>query len=315
MNHQEAELKQQRIQINQAEMIERISRAVPEDGLLEAFPGVVLGRFSKPTERVYSVFKPSFCIIAQGSKQVLLGEEAFRYDPGHYLISTVVLPVVSNVIEATEKRPYLGFQLNLAATVVASVMMESGIETKKSDAGIKAMNVSPTDADLLDAALKLIRLLDTPDEIKFLAPLITREIIYRLLRGEQGARLSHLLVSEGDTRRISRAVEQLRENLDQPLKIENMARDLGMSVSGFHYHFKSVTAMSPVQFQKQIRLQEARRMMLGENLDVASASSRVGYEDPSYFSREYKKLFGAPPQRDIARLRSNLEPGASPARV
>src|SRR6476619_832331 len=138
---------------------------------------------------------------------------------------------------ATLERPYLGFQLNLAATVVASVMMESGIETKKSDAGIKAMNVSPTDADLLDAALKLIRLLDTPDEIKFLAPLITREIIYRLLKGEQGARLSHLLVSEGDTRRISRAVEQLRENLDQPLKIENMARDLGMSVSGFHYHF------------------------------------------------------------------------------
>jgi len=127
------------------------------------------------------------------------------------------------------------------------------------------------------------------------------------LKGEQGARLSHLLVSEGDTRRISRAVEQLRENLDQPLKIETMARDLGMSVSGFHYHFKSVTAMSPVQFQKQIRLQEARRIMLGENLDVASASSRVGYEDPSYFSREYKKLFGAPPQRDIASLRSRLE--------
>jgi len=173
------------------------------------------------------------------------------------------------------------------------------------------MNVSPTDADLLDAALKLIRLLDTPDEIKFLAPLITREIIYRLLKGEQGARLSHLLVSEGDTRRISRAVEQLRENLDQPLKIETMARDLGMSVSGFHYHFKSVTAMSPVQFQKQMRLQEARRMMLGEHLDVASASFRVGYEDPSYFSRQYKKLFGAPPQRDIARLRSNLEPGGS----
>jgi AraC-like DNA-binding protein len=256
---------------------------------------------------VYTVFKPSFCIIAQGSKQMLLGEEVFRYDPGHYLISTVVLPVVANVIEASEERPYLGFQLHLDPAVVAAIMMESGIKTKKSDASVKAMNVSPIDADLLDAALKLIRLLDTPDEIKFLAPLIIREIIYRLLRGDQGARLSHLLVSEGDTRRISKAVEQLRENLNQPLKIKNMARDLGMSVSGFHYHFKSVTAMSPVQFQKQIRLQEARRMMLGEDLDVASASSRVGYEDPSYFSREYKKLFGAPPQRDIARLRSRLE--------
>src|SRR6266436_2525372 len=131
MNQREAELKHQRIKINKAEMVERISRAVSNDGLLEAFPGVVLGRFSKPTERVYSVFKPSFCIIAQGSKQMLLGEETFRYDPGHYLISTVVLPIVSNVVEATEEHPYLGFQLNLNATVVASVMMESGIETKK----------------------------------------------------------------------------------------------------------------------------------------------------------------------------------------
>ena len=285
----------------------RISRAVPKDGLLEALPGVILGRFSKPTERVYSVFNPSFCIIAQGSKQVLLGEEAFRYDPGHYLISTVALPVAIHVIEASDEKPYLGFQLILDPTIVASVMMESSIETKKSDASVKAMNVSPIEAELLDAALKLVRLLDTPDEIEFLAPLIIREIVYRLLRSEQGARLNHLLTLEGDMRRITRAVNHLREHIDEPLEIESMARKLGMSISSFYEHFKSVTAMSPVQFQKQIRLQEARRLMLGENLDVASASFRVGYEDPSYFSREYKKLFGTPPQRDIARLRSNLE--------
>jgi AraC-like DNA-binding protein len=307
MSHRESEIKKQRMQISREELAERMTRAITEDGLLEVFPGVFLGRFSRPTGQVYSVFKPSFCVIAQGSKQVHLGEEVFRYDPGHYLISTVVLPIVSQVVEASEEGPYLGFQLNLDATVVASVMMESGIEIKKRDASVKAMDVSPIDADLLDAVVKLARLLDTPDEIKFLAPLFIREIIYRLLRGEQGARLSHLLVSEGDTRRISRAVEQLRENIDQPLKIENIARELGMSVSGFHHHFKRVTTMSPVQFQKQIRLQEARRLMLGEDLDVASASFRVGYEDPSYFSREYKKLFGAPPQRDIAKLRSNLE--------
>ncbi len=287
-------------------MMARMSRAVPEDGLLEALPGVILGRFSKPTERVYSVFSPSFCIIAQGSKQMLLGEESFRYNPGHYLISTVALPVVTNVIEASDEKPYLGFQLILDPTIVASVIMESGIETKKESARVKAMDVSPIEAELLDAALKLVKLLDTPEEIEFLAPLITREIIYRLLRSEQGARLNHLLTSEGDTRRITRAVNHLREHIEEPLKIENMARQLGMSVSSFHGHFKSVTAMSPVQFQKQIRLQEARRLMLGENLDVASASFRVGYEDPSYFSREYKKLFGAPPQRDIAKLRSNL---------
>ena len=149
-----------------------------------------------------------------------------------------------------------------------------------------------------------------------LAPLITREIIYRLLAGGQGARLGHLVSSSGgEARRISRAIGRLREHYNEPLKIEDIARELGMSVSGFHHHFKSVTSMSPLQFQKQIRLQEARRLMLGEDLDAASAGVRVGYEDPSYFSRDYRKLFGAPPHRDIARLRGSLEPGGAPAMV
>jgi AraC-like DNA-binding protein len=295
------------MEISRKELLERMARALPGDGVLEVFPGLFLARSSQLTEQMHSVFKPAFCIIAQGSKQVLLGEEVFRYDPGHYLISTVDLPIVSHVVEASQDHPYLSFRLNLDASVVASIMMESGIETKRGDASVKAMDVSSIDADLLDAVVRLARLLDTPDEIQVLAPLIIREIIYRLLRGEQGARLSHLLASGGDTRRISKAVKQLRDNIDQPLRIEHIARELGMSVSGFHHHFKSVTAMSPLQFQKQIRLQEARRLMLGEDLDVASASFRVGYEDPSYFSREYKKLFGAPPQRDIAKLLSNLE--------
>jgi AraC-like DNA-binding protein len=307
MNHRDVEREKQRIQSSRDELVERMARTIPEDRILEVFPGLFLGRSSQPTENVHSVFKPAFCVIAQGSKQVLLGEELFRYDTGHYLISTVDLPIVSQVVEASKEQPYLSFRLNLDASLVASVMMESGIEIKKSDGPVKAMDVSSIDANMLDAVVRLARLLDTPDEIQVLAPLIVREIVYRLLRGEQGVRLSHLLASGGDTRRISKAVEQLRENYDQPLKIENIARELGMSVSGFHHHFKSVTAMSPLQFQKQIRLQEARRLMLGEDLDAASAGFRVGYEDPSYFSREYKKLFGAPPQRDIAQLRSNLE--------
>jgi AraC-like DNA-binding protein len=307
MNQSEEKRKQQRVQSNREELVERMSCALPQNGVLEVFPGLFLARSSQLTEHLHSVFTPAFCVIAQGSKQVLLGDEVFRYDSGHYLISSVDLPIVSHVAEASEERPYLSFRLNLEASIVASVVMESGIATKKSEAGVKAMDVSPIDADLLDAIVKLARLLDTPDEMKFLAPLIIREMIYRLLKGEQSARLSHLLASEGDTRRISKAVKQLRENIDQPLKIESIARELGMSVSGFHHHFKSVTAMSPLQFQKQIRLQEARRLMLGEDMDVASASFRVGYDDPSYFSREYKKLFGAPPQRDIARLRSSVE--------
>jgi AraC-like DNA-binding protein len=217
------------------------------------------------------------------------------------------LPLTFQVKEASKERPYLGLRLNLDPSLVASVMMESGVEPKKGDGSMKAMDVSPMDANLLDAVVRLIRLLDAPVEHKVLAPLITREIVFRLLAGGQGARLSHLLASGADTRRISKAIGRLRENFDQPLRIDDMARELGMSVSGFHHHFKSVTAMSPLQFQKQIRLQEARRLMLGEDLDAASAGFRVGYEDPSYFSREYKKLFGAPPQRDIARLRNNLE--------
>src|SRR5215510_818623 len=307
MNQREAKREAQRAQSDRDELVERMARAIPENGVLEVFPGLFLGRSSQPTEKAHSIFKPAFCVIAQGSKQVLLGEEVFRYDPGHYLISTVDLPIVSQVVEASEERPYLSFRLNLDASLVAPVMMESGIEIKKGDASVKAMDVSSIDANMLDAVVRLARLLDTPDEIQVLAPLIIREIVYRLLRGEQGARLSHLLASRGDTHRISKAIGHLREYFDQQLRIDDIARELGMSVSGFHHHFKSVTAMSPLQFQKQIRLQEARRLMLGEDLDAASAGFRVGYEDPSYFSREYKKHFGAPPLRDIAKLRGNLE--------
>jgi AraC-like DNA-binding protein len=307
MNQQEAKREAQRLQSNREELVERMERILPEDGSFEAFEGFFLARSSKPMESVNSLYQPAFCFVVQGGKRVLLGEEVFWYDPGHYLIFTVDLPVVFQVEEASEERPYFGCRLNLDPSLVASVMMDSGIEIKKGDASVKAINVSSVDADLLDAVVRLIRLLDTPDERKVLAPLITREIVYRLLAGGQGARLSHLLTSEGDTRRISRAIGHLREHFNEPLKIEETARELGMSVSGFHHHFKSVTMMSPLQFQKQIRLQEARRLMLGEDLDAASAGHRVGYEDPSYFSRDYKKLFGAPLQRDIARLRSNLE--------
>ncbi len=307
MNRREVKGEAQRMQSIREELVERMATALPEDGAMEAFPGFSLARSSKPIESVQSVYQPAFCFVVQGSKQVLLGEELFRYDPGHYLIFTVDLPVIFQVEEASKERPYLGLRLNLDPSLVASVLMESGVESKKSDASVRAIAVSPIDADMLDAVVRLVRLLDAPGERTFLALLTIREIVYRLLAGGQGARLGHLLASAGETRRISKAIGRLRENFDEPLKIEDMARELGMSVSGFHHHFKSVTAMSPLQFQKQIRLQEARRLMLGEDLDAASAAIRVGYEDPSYFSREYKKHFGAPPQRDIARLRSNLE--------
>lgn len=316
MSHRETKREEQRVQSNREELLERMVRALPEAGAREALDGLFLARLTKPTESPLALYQPAFCFVVQGGKQVLVGEEILWYDPGHYLLFTVDLPVIFRVEEASEERPYFGLRLDLDPVLVASVMMEASAETRKGDASIKAIGVNHVEADLLDAVVRLIRLLDKPGEQRVLAPLIKREIVYRLLAGGEGARLAHLLASsQGDTRRISRAIGRLREHYNEPLKIEEVARELGMSVSGFHHHFKSVTAMSPLQFQKQIRLQEARRLMLGEDLDAASAGHRVGYEDPAYFSRDYKKLFGAPPQRDIARLRGSLELGGTPAMV
>jgi len=294
-----------RLNSDRKELAERIEAAFDGVGLLEIFTGVGVARACSPTQPLHSVFQPAFCVIAQGSKSVMLGEDTFQYDTGHYLIATVDLPIISYVLEGSEEKPYLSFKMDLDPALVADVLIESGIDLKER-AGVKAMDVSPLDEDLLDAVLRIVRLLDKPDEAQIMLPLIKREIVFRLLKGNQGARLAHLIAG-GEDRRISKAIEKLRSQYDRPLRVENMARDLGMSVSGFHHHFKSVTAMSPLQFQKNLRLQEARRLMLGEDLDAATAGFRVGYEDPSYFSRDYKKQFGHPPQRDINRLRSSLE--------
>ena len=293
----------QRVQAGHAELVERLAQAVREDGTVELTAGLRLRRASSPTELGHGVSSPSFCVIAQGSKEVLLGDTHYRYDPAHYLIATAELPVASRITEATPERPYLGLVLRLDPTIVGSVLVEAGHVAPRSHSAVQAIDVSPLDAGLLDAVVRLVRLLDTPTDARFLAPLVTREIVYRLLMGTQGGRLRHLAVLGGSTHRIAEAIARLRKNFDQPLHIEAFARELGMSVSGFHHHFRAVTAMSPLQFQKQLRLQEARRLMLGEGLDAASAGYRVGYDDASYFNREYKKLFGAPPLRDVERLR------------
>jgi AraC-like DNA-binding protein len=247
--------------------------------------------------------EPSFCVIAQGSKEVLLGDSRYRYDPLHYLLATIELPSVRRVLEASKERPYLSLRLVLPSTLVGSIMVETGYVTPPGHADVRAIDVSPLDVNLLDAIVRLVRLLDCPAEARVLMPLITREIVYRLLIGDQGSRLRHLALQGGYTPHIVRAIERLRQDFDQPLRIELLARELGMSVSRFHHHFKAVTAMSPLQFQKQLRLQEARRLMLGENLDAASAAYRVGYHDASHFNREYKSVFGVPPMRDVQDLR------------
>ncbi len=303
MIHQQAEREAELIQAHREELVERIGRAVREDGTVQTLKGLYLSRSSLPLKPLHSVLKPSVCVIAQGSKEVLLGESRYRYDPSHYLLATVELPRVSQVLEASKEQPYLSLRLELDPTLVSSVMVETGHVSPRDHANVRAIAVSPLDGNLLDAFVRLVRLLDAPAEARVLLPLITREIIYRLLMGEQGGRLRHLALQGGYTPYIARAVARLRQDFDQPLHVEGLARELGMSVSGFHHHFKAVTAMSPLQFQKRLRLQEARRLMLGEDLDAASAAYRVGYHDASHFNREYKSLFGVPPMRNVQRLR------------
>ncbi|OUL33895.1 AraC family transcriptional regulator [Nostoc sp. 106C] len=311
MNDPQAKREADRAQANRDELTERIARAIRDDGMIEPLTGLHFKRSSSPGECAHGVSVPAFCVIAQGSKEVLLGSDRYQYDPMHYLLATVELPIVSQILEASKEKPHLSLRLELDPTLVSSVMVEAGYPSSRSRTDVKAIDVSPLDANLLDAVVRLVRLLDFAAEAHVLAPLIKREIIYRLLMGEQGNRLRHIAVLGGYTHNIARAVERLRKDFNEPLRIENIAREMGMSVSGFHHHFKSVTAMSPLQFQKQLRLQEARRLMLGENLDATSAAYRVGYDDASHFNREYKRLFGAPPIRDVEQLREAARETAS----
>ena len=292
-----------RAKANREELVERIAHALPEDGRMEPLKGLYLVRASSPAKGLFGVIQPSFCVIAQGSKEVLLGDQRYRYDPYRYLLTTVELPFTSQVLEASKELPYLSLRFTLDPTLVSSVMVEGAHISPRNAGDVRGVDVNPLSAELLDAVVRFVRLLDAPAQVPVLAPLITREIVYRLLTGEQGARLRHLAVLGGQRHRIAGVVERIHRELDRPLRVDRVAQDLGMSVSGFHHQFKVVTGMSPLQFQKQLRLQEARRLLLGDDLDAATAGYRVGYDDPSHFNREYKRLFGEPPMRDVERLR------------
>ncbi len=289
---------------NREELRSRISSAIRQDGTIEPLEGLHLNRASRPTERVHAVSKLAFCVIAQGAKEVYLGDKSYPYDAERYLLSTVELPVTGRVTGATESRPYLALRLDLDPSLVGSVMVEAALPAPQGHGDAKAIVVSDLEPGLLDATVRLLRLIDSPTDARMLAPLIKREIVYRLLVGGQGGRLRHLPALGGHSHRIATAVERLRREFDRPLRIESIAAELGMSSSGFHHHFKAITDMSPLQFQKQLRLQQARQLMLSKSLDAASAGFQVGYEDASHFSRDYKKLFGLSPIRDVERLRS-----------
>jgi AraC-like DNA-binding protein len=292
-----------RVQANRDELVGRIVQAIPEDGRVEPLEGLTLHRSSLAREPLHSVSYPSLCVVAQGSKEVHLGERRYQYDRYHYLLVTAELPLVGQVLEASQERPYLSLILTLDSSLVSSVMVEAGHVAPQSQTAVPAIDVSPLGVRLLGAMVRLVRLLDTPEEAPVLTPLITREIVYRLLVGEQGGRLRHIAVVDGESHRIARALKRLHEQFDQTIRVESLAEELGMSTSSFYHHFKAVTEMSPLQFQKQLRLQEARRLMLAEDLTASSAAHQVGYNDASHFSREYKSLFGQPPMRDVEQLR------------
>jgi AraC-like DNA-binding protein len=304
-NHRQVEREARRAHASQEELVECLMRAVPDDGTAVPLAGLTLVRQSSPTPLGHGTSDPAFCVIAQGSKEMLLGDRRYRYDPAHYLVTTAELPIATRITEASRERPYLGVVLKLDPALVSSVIVEAGHRAPRRQAPVTAVDVSSLGAGLLDAVVRLVRLLDTPTDAPVLAPLIVHEIVYRLLIGDQGGRLRQMAIQGSNTPGIAKAVARLRDDFKEPLRIENLARELGMSVSGFYEHFRTVTAMSPLQFQKQLRLQEARRLMLGEGLDAASAGYRVGYHDASYFNREYKKLFGEPPMRDVERLRED----------
>jgi AraC-like DNA-binding protein len=250
------------------------------------------------------VCEPILAILVQGKKEALLGEETYRYGAAQYLVVSVDLPLSAFIVEATPEQPYLGFKLNLDPRQLCDIItaQASVIEDKKNS--VRGLFVSTVDAPLLDCAMRLTRLLDTPQDIPILAPMIIREIYYRLLMGEQGEAVRQIATSGSNMQRIAEVIKLIKADFTKPIRVEELAGQASMSPSSFHHHFKKVTSMSPLQYQKQLRLLEARRLMLAENSDAANAAYQVGYESPSQFSREYSRMFGAPPIRDIERLRT-----------
>src|ERR1700677_3159212 len=292
------------IPTRQQELSARVARLAPFDGTHQSvMPSLALIRSSVPTVCMPTIFQPCLAIVVQGRKSALLDDEVFHYDPLNYLVVSVTLSGMGQVLEATPEHPYLSLRLNLDLEEIARLVLQLGDRGPSSPTADRGLFVARLDEPLLDAVLRLVKLLDTPEDIDVLAPVVQREIYYRMLRGELGSRLVDLAQSEGGNRRIVRAIEWLKQYYAAPLRIEALAEAVHMSPSALHHRFKAVTAMSPLQYQKHLRLHEARRLMFADGIECATAGHRVGYESASQFSREYRRLFGAPPRAEISRLR------------
>jgi AraC-like DNA-binding protein len=276
---------------------------------ITSIPGLTLFRRVEPTEPISGMYEPSICLVAQGAKRVLLGDETYVYEAHHYLITSVHLPTVAQVIAASQEKPFLGLRLKLDQREMSQLMVDSNLPTSHAQQSSRGIATGEVTLSLLNAFQRLIDLLAEAQDIPILSPVIQREIIYRLLVGDQGARLRQIASVGSQSHQIARAIDWLKGNFTQPLRIDDLAAQARMSTSTFHHHFRSMTALSPLQYQKQLRLQEARRLMLMEYLDATTAAFQVGYESPSQFSREYNRLFGAPPLRDVTNLRQMVAGG------
>jgi AraC-like DNA-binding protein len=280
----------------QAELVTRVARAATHDGLNRtAFPPMSVTRASDISQPIPSVYTPSLCVVVQGRKRAFIGNQSFHYDPFNYLFVSVTLPMFAQILDASPELPYLGLKLDIDFREVGKLLLEMEPGECAAAPAEQPLYVARLSGELLEVLLRLVRLLDAPADLPVLAPLALREIWYRLLRSEMGPRLRELTEADGPVQRINRAIELLRQRYAEPIRIEELASIAHMSPSTFHARFKGVTSMSPLQFQKQLRLHEARRLMISEGLE--------GYESPSQFSREYRRLFGAPPRREVVALR------------
>ena len=289
------------------ELAHRIAvRADVEGDKLTDIPGLRLYRRSEPTACASATYEPSLVIFVQGQKRINLGRTTYICNERTFLLTSVDLPVVSQVINATPEKPMLGLLLRLEMLEVRRILTEEEFSFSEEPSGARGMAVGITSIELLSACSRLIDLLDTPQDIPFLSCLIQREIIYRLLRSPQGKHLRAIATLGEQSHRTAKVVTWLRMNYSKPLRVEELASIAQMGVSTLHHHFRSLTAMSPLQYQKQLRLHVARERMLNGSLDAASAAFEVGYESASQFNREYSRFFGQPPMRDIKARRVAL---------
>lgn len=275
----------------------RFGRETPLDGL-------ALSRTESPSGVIRSVYRPSFCVVAQGAKISVLGERSFRYHAGQGLLASIDVPVTARIVEASADRPYLAFSLAISPAIVSEMLIDQA-QALADAPTIAALTTADLDPDLCEPLTRLLTLLDAPRDLPVLAPLIQREIVWRLLCGRLGPTLRQLGLADSHAARIGCATAWIRNHFAEPLLVADLAALANMSVPSFHRHFKAVTTLTPIQFQKRIRLQEARRLMLAEG-PVASVGYAIGYESPAQFTRDYRRMFGVPPGRDGAALRANM---------